>query len=313
MGFVKVVKNRAYYKRFQVKFRRRRENKTDYYARQRLILNDKNKYKSAKYRFVVRFTNKDVICQIIAADLTHDRVICSAYAHELRRYGLKVVNKNYATAYATGLLLARRVNAKFNLEYTGQEDVDGEDFIVEAEDDDSNKPFFALLDVGLKRTTTGSRIFGALKGAVDGGVEIPHNNKRFPGSKKDDEGEFEYDPKVHRDYIFGGHVKTYMEHLKSESEDDYKRQFSAYVAAGIGPADVEKMYKGIHAAIRADPNKARGADELGNAKKRTKAKPAEYKKVRHPGRFTKQSVQQRKNRLKQKLTAAGVQSIGPAV
>jgi len=43
MGFVKIVKNKAYFKRFQVKFKRRRECKTDYAARKRLILQDKNK------------------------------------------------------------------------------------------------------------------------------------------------------------------------------------------------------------------------------------------------------------------------------
>lgn len=64
MGFLKVVKNKAYFKRFQPKFRRRREGKTDYYARKRLINQDKNKYNSPKYRFVVRFTNKDIICQV---------------------------------------------------------------------------------------------------------------------------------------------------------------------------------------------------------------------------------------------------------
>ena len=32
-GFVKLVKNKAYYMRFQVKFKRRRECKTDYAQR----------------------------------------------------------------------------------------------------------------------------------------------------------------------------------------------------------------------------------------------------------------------------------------
>ena len=64
-GFVKVVKNKAYFKRFQVKFRRRREGKTDYYARRRLVVQEKNKYNTPKYRLIVRFTNKDIICQVI--------------------------------------------------------------------------------------------------------------------------------------------------------------------------------------------------------------------------------------------------------
>jgi len=37
MAFVKLVKNNAYYKRYQTAYRRRREGKTDYYARKRLI------------------------------------------------------------------------------------------------------------------------------------------------------------------------------------------------------------------------------------------------------------------------------------
>lgn len=64
MGFVKVVKNRAYFKRYQTKFKRRREGKTDYYARKRLTVQDKNKYNTPKYRLIVRFTNKDVIAQV---------------------------------------------------------------------------------------------------------------------------------------------------------------------------------------------------------------------------------------------------------
>jgi len=38
-----------------------------------------------------------------------------------------------------------------------------------------------VLDVGLVRTTCGNRVFGALKGACDGGLHIPHSTKRFPG------------------------------------------------------------------------------------------------------------------------------------
>ena len=35
----------------QVKFRRRREGKTDYFARKRLVVQDKNKYNTPKYRY----------------------------------------------------------------------------------------------------------------------------------------------------------------------------------------------------------------------------------------------------------------------
>lgn len=36
------------------------EGKTDYRARKRLIMQDKNKYNSPKYRMVVRLTNSQV-------------------------------------------------------------------------------------------------------------------------------------------------------------------------------------------------------------------------------------------------------------
>jgi len=69
MAFVKVLKNKAYSKRYQTKWRRRREGKTDYQARRRLVVQEKNKYDSKKYRFVVRRTNKRIICQIIYATI----------------------------------------------------------------------------------------------------------------------------------------------------------------------------------------------------------------------------------------------------
>lgn len=44
----------------------------------------------------------------------------------------------------------------------GQEEPDGEDYLVEAADE-GPRPFYCLLDAGLKRTSTGSKTFGALK------------------------------------------------------------------------------------------------------------------------------------------------------
>jgi len=256
---VKVVKNRAYFKRFQVKFRRRRECKTDYYARKRLIMQDKNKYNAPKYRFVFRKTHRDLICQIFSSDLTHDVCLAAAYAHELPRYGIKNGLTNYASAYATGLLLARRVNKKLRLHYEGNSEIDGTDFNVEAEEG-ARRPFKALLDVGLQRTTTGARIFGALKGAVDGGLNIPHSANRFPGTPKD--GGEEPDPKIHRSYIFAGHVADYMKKLKKEPAA-YQRQFSRYIKAKINPNDLEEMYTKAHEQIRAEPFRARGPLEKG--------------------------------------------------
>ena len=106
------MKNKAYYKRFQVKFRRRREGKTDYFARKRLVVQDKNKYNTPKYRMIVRTSNKDICCQIAYARVEGDRIVESAYSHELPKYGVKVGLTNYSAAYCTGLLLARRVSTQ---------------------------------------------------------------------------------------------------------------------------------------------------------------------------------------------------------
>lgn len=78
-------------------------------------------------------------------------------------------------------LLLQLLN-KFGLDkiYEGQTEIDGDEYYVENID---GKPgaFRAFLDVGLARTTTGAKVFGALKGAADGGLDIPHSTKRFPG------------------------------------------------------------------------------------------------------------------------------------
>jgi len=311
MGFVKVVKNKAYFRRFQVKFRRRRECKTDYYARKRLIIQDKNKYKTPKYRLVVRVTNKDIITQIVAADLTHDVVLASAYAHELRRYGIKLGLTNYAAAYATGLLLARRINAKFKLDYEGNKEVNGEDYNVEPTEG-ANKPFKALLDVGLARTTTGARVFGALKGATDGGIDVPHNDHRFPGSKREG-GEWQTQPEVHRKYIFGGHIGEYMKSLQEESEENYNRQFKRYVDAGITGDKLESLYKAAHAAIRKEPLKPRGPLEFGSfGAPRAKAVPKDTKYPHKHFNKVKLQLKQRRARVAQILTHRGVKPIPKA-
>jgi large subunit ribosomal protein L5e len=273
-----------------------------------LILQDKNKYKTPKYRFVVRITNRDVICQIIAADLTHDVVIAAAYAHELQRYGIKFGLTNYAAAYATGLLLARRVNTKFNLNYEGQTEVDGALYNVEANEDEGPRPFRALLDVGLARTTSGARVFGALKGAADGGLDIPHNDNRFPGSKREG-GEWTKDAEVHRKYIFGEHVADYMKQLKEEDEESYHRQFKRFVDANIAPESLPGMYKKAHAAIRADPNKKRDVKELGSFKVRKTPKTGKETYTKKHFGAQKRTLSERRNRIAQKLKARGVEPI----
>ena len=247
------------------------EGKTDYRARKRLITQDKNKYNSPKYRLVVRFSNKHCICQIVYSEIVGDKVMAYANSMELPRYGLEVGLKNYAAAYCTGLLVARRLLKKLGLDevYEGNKTYeDGDDdeeysptivkcknpenkrtYYVDELDDDKN-PFHAILDVGIITTSTGSRVFGALKGATDGGLDIPHSEKRFPGYDRDSK---EYDADVHKERIFGEHVAEYMRYLMEEDASKYKTHFKEYIANEVEADDLEELYQDVHKKIREDP------------------------------------------------------------
>jgi len=252
MGFIKVVKSKSYHKRYQTKFRRRREGKTDYYARKRLVVQDKTKYNALKYRLVVRFSNKNIIAQVVYTTIDHDVILASATAQELPRYGITVGLTNYASAYAVGLLVARRALKAIGLDtvYTGVKEANGEFYIVKQSEEDDHRPFTVLLDIGLNSTTTGSKVFAVMKGAVDGGLEIPHKNKRFAGFSKES-GKF--DPKVLRHTILGGKVADYMNLLIQHNHAKYETTFSKYIKAGIKPGDIEGIYKNAHKQIRANP------------------------------------------------------------
>merc|ERR1712071_710447 len=116
--------------------------------------------------------------------------------------------------------------------------------------DDGPGPFRCFLDTGLTRTTTGNKVFGALKGAVDGGLDIPHSTKRFPGY---DTEEDKFDAETHCKYIFGGNVAEYMTKLKEDDEEAYCKQFSQYIKNGVDGESMEAMYEKCHDAIRAAP------------------------------------------------------------
>jgi len=238
---------------------------------------------------VVRFTNKDIIAQLIFSEIVGDKVVRAAYAHELPRYGLELGLTNYAAAYAVGLLLARRhLNAlKLDNTFKGKEVADGEKYsIIEEGIESEANPFKAILDVGLVATTTGARVFAALKGAVDGGLNIPHSETRFAGYDAESKT---FKPEVLRKYIYGGHVADYMSQLAENNPDRYKKQFSRFIAKGISAGDLEALYQKVHAAIRADPT---------FTKKATKEiTPEQKKKYKKKQRL---SYAQRKDRVRQK-------------
>jgi len=210
--------------------------------------------------------------------------MAAAYSHELPRYGMAVGLTSYAAAYSTGLLLARRLLTLLKLDkYTGVTEVKGEDYLVEALTD-GPKPFQALLDVGLRRTTTGSKVFAAMKGACDGGLYVPHSEQRFVGYDKEQK---KLNPEILRKYIFNGHVADYMKLLKEENPTKYDTTFSEYVKKGIKGDQLEALWSKTHKAIRADPVYKKKTPKEG-------AKPKNYAKK-------KLNLKERRNRIKQKM------------
>lgn len=296
----KLVKNSAYYSRFQTKYKRRQQGKTDYYARKRLITQAKNKYNAPKYRLVVRFTNRDIICQIVTSEITGDKVFVAAYSHELPAYGIKHGLTNWSAAYATGLLIARRALSKLGLDktFTGVEEADGEFSLTEAAetDDGERRPFKVFLDVGLARTSTGARVFGAMKGASDGGILVPHNEKRFPGFDMETK---ELDAEVLKNYIFGGHVAEYMETLADDDEERYKSQFQGYIDDDVEADGIEEMYTEAHAAIREDPWKKVESEAPQKSKDEWKAESKKYKTARLTKEQKEQGVRERIAKLRE--------------
>lgn len=137
---------------YKVAFRRRREGKTDYHQRLRLIV-------SRKPRLVVRKTLNQVIAQLIESKTDGDRVLVSATSLELAKdFGYKGATKNTSAAYLTGLLVGYKAK--------------------EAGIDE------AVLDIGLAVNRKGAKVYATLKGAVDAGLEVPCSEEIFPSDKR---------------------------------------------------------------------------------------------------------------------------------
>ena len=262
-----------------------------------MITQAKNKYTAPKYRLVVRFTHRDIIAQIVTSEITGDKVFMAAYGHELKRYGITHGLTNWAAAYSVGLLLARRTLKKLNLDesFVGVEEADGEFKLTEAAevDGESRRPFKCFLDVGLVRTSTGARVFGALKGASDGGLYVPHSEKRFPGYDVESK---ELDAETLRKYIFAGHVAEYMETLADDDEERYKSQFQGYIDDEIEADGLEELYSEAHSQIREDPFKK---DEDEGEKKSKDYWKEESKKYRSK----KLTKAEREQAVKEKIAA----------
>jgi large subunit ribosomal protein L18 len=137
----------------KVQYRRRRESKTDYFARKKLL-------EGNMPRIVVRKTNRYVIAQLVESREAQDKTICLANSKELVKYGWpeKYSIKNITACYLTGMLLGKKM-------------LNGE-----------HKE--AILDMGLIRSTKGNKIYAALKGVLDAGVSIPCSKEIFPSEAR---------------------------------------------------------------------------------------------------------------------------------
>jgi len=136
---------------------RRKAAKTDYKARLALL-------KSEKPRLVIRKTNRYIIAQLVESKIAQDKTLAKASSKELLTKDWPKESqgslKSLPAAYLTGYLLVKKLN---------QEEV-------------SKKQ--VILDIGMHRNVHGARIFAALKGAVDAGLNIPHNKEVFPSEER---------------------------------------------------------------------------------------------------------------------------------
>jgi large subunit ribosomal protein L18 len=137
--------------KYNLPFRRRREGRTDYKTRRRLVI-------SGIPRLVIRPTNKHVTAQLIRAESSGDIVLASAHSSELIELGWKAACGNIPAAYLTGLLIGKKAKVKG----VGN----------------------AILDIGLNTRGSGSRIFAAAKGALDAGLVIPIGENALPSKDR---------------------------------------------------------------------------------------------------------------------------------
>jgi large subunit ribosomal protein L18 len=154
-------------------------------------------------RLIIRVTGKHTIAQLTESAPTGDRVVASANSKELeKKFGWKGGSNNIPASYLTGLLAGKRANSK--------------------------KMKKAIVDIGLRRISKGSRIFCTLKGVIDSGLDVPHKEEILP-----EEGR-----------IRGEHIAEYAKQLSS-NPDQYKAKFSQYLNKGLKPEDLPEHFEQV--------------------------------------------------------------------
>ncbi|MDR1404321.1 MAG: 50S ribosomal protein L18 [Candidatus Methanoplasma sp.] len=137
--------------RYKVAFRRRRECRTDYYARKKLL-------RSGESRAVVRRSNRNVTVQFIDFDMAGDRIRAAATTGELRKMGWEYSCSSIPAAYLAGYLAGKRA-LKSGIEY-------------------------AVPDIGMQNPKHGGVLFAVVKGMADAGLEVPHSEDVLPSEDR---------------------------------------------------------------------------------------------------------------------------------
>jgi large subunit ribosomal protein L18 len=186
--------------KYHVQFRRKREDRTDYHQRLRLV-------RSGKPRFAVRVSLKHILAQVIRATPNGDLTLASAYSKELEGFGWKGGTSNTPAAYLVGLLCGHRAKKAGIRE--------------------------CVLDIGMRSPTPQAKVFAALKGALDAGLQIPHGEGVLPSEER----------------LRGEHIARYAAKLKSEDEDAYRARFSTYFKRGLSPEQLPEHFNQIRQTI----------------------------------------------------------------
>ncbi len=191
--------------RYRILFRRRREGKTNYHLRRRLV-------RSNRIRAVVRVTNSHCLVQFVKAHITGDITLSASHSCELKNFNLNSSTSNIPSAYLIGLL------AGLKAKKAG----------ISA----------AILDIGLNPPVYGSRVFAALKGIVDAGIEVPHSNKIFPDDNR----------------LNGTHIADFAKLLKENDKELFDKQFSNYIKQELDPVKYPQIFDKIKMEIQAKYN-----------------------------------------------------------
>lgn len=183
----------------RVRYRREREGKTDYRYRAKLL-------KSRKPRLVTRVSLQHVRAQVAVHGPEGDDILASAFSKELKDFDWKGNTSNTPAAYLVGFLCGLRAKG---------ESVDS-----------------CVLDIDRFVPSSQSKIFAVLKGALDAGLDIPHDEEILPSEER----------------CRGDHISDYAEMLGSEGEE-YHDQFSGYLEEDLPPEDLPEHFKQVKEAI----------------------------------------------------------------